>query len=280
MLKDGMNIMILLLLFLAITQFSNADELFDVRKHLATVTRSIWSLIYIELGFYISASALNFQFLIAKFGVYLSLLLAFPFTILLHILLAGMLIRRTYLRILLYLLKFQINVHQFIWIWWWVCFPEPILIKNWQIDKIFMLLRERKFGSNNILTDAYTLRSELSQLVLISWYIYLGYPDVYVFRFSLGRAIHRILVPGEACLHHTILKEENFVLFKWEITVYFKTEVENTIQKFSLLANVLEFSTKNFRWRESLIFTHYTVLFSFSESKVKFCRTFMVVFFI
>ncbi|TMX02769.1 hypothetical protein EJD97_019941 [Solanum chilense] len=35
-----MNIMILLLLFLAITQFSNADEPpFDVRKHLATVTR-------------------------------------------------------------------------------------------------------------------------------------------------------------------------------------------------------------------------------------------------
>ncbi|XP_006353427.1 multiple inositol polyphosphate phosphatase 1 isoform X1 [Solanum tuberosum] len=39
MLKEGMNIMILLLVFLAITQFSNADEPFDVRKHLATVTR-------------------------------------------------------------------------------------------------------------------------------------------------------------------------------------------------------------------------------------------------
>lgn len=38
-----MNIMILLLLpiFLAITHFSNADEPFDVRKHLATVSRSL-----------------------------------------------------------------------------------------------------------------------------------------------------------------------------------------------------------------------------------------------
>lgn len=101
---------------------------------------------------------------------------------------------------------------------------------NWQLNKSMEIMDPTIFNwCLYVKLCAYTLRSELSQLVLISWYIYRVSWRICV-RFSLGRAIHTRYFGARWSLSASYHFERRkfHAFFKWENTVYIKTEAENT----------------------------------------------------